>query len=151
MTGFAGLPLLGICAANLTSFAGLSWMTPAQFTALAHPIAARVIAVVGNTRWHPAEKQPGVEVWAYSQYRSPNTHLVVRTSSEPTLRKDQSAYQDVAVLVASARRRGCVFRLNGWPCWGSCGQSSGGRLPGRYERWGQTYSRARLPTWACAH
>lgn len=44
-----------------------------------------VIAVVGNTRWHPAEKQPGVEVyWAYSQYPSPNTHLVIRTSSDPT-------------------------------------------------------------------
>ncbi len=43
-----------------------------------------VIGVVGNTRWHPAEKQPGVEVyWAYAQYPSPNTNLVIRTTTDP--------------------------------------------------------------------
>jgi putative ABC transport system permease protein len=43
-----------------------------------------VIGVVGNTRWHPAENQSGVEVyWSYGQYPSPNTNLVIRTSADP--------------------------------------------------------------------
>jgi putative ABC transport system permease protein len=43
-----------------------------------------VIGVVGNTRWHPAERKPGVEVyWSYRQYPSPNTNLLVRTTVNP--------------------------------------------------------------------
>jgi putative ABC transport system permease protein len=43
-----------------------------------------VVGVVGNTRWHPAERKPGVEIyWSYRQYPSPNTHLFVRTTVAP--------------------------------------------------------------------
>jgi predicted permease len=43
-----------------------------------------VVGVVGNTRWHPAENQAGVEVyWSYGQYPTPNTNLIVRTSEDP--------------------------------------------------------------------
>jgi putative ABC transport system permease protein len=43
-----------------------------------------VVGVVGNTRWHPAENQSGVEVyWSYGQYPTPNNNLVIRTASDP--------------------------------------------------------------------
>jgi putative ABC transport system permease protein len=42
------------------------------------------VGVVGNTRWHPAENQSGVEVyWSYGQYPTPNNNLVIRTASDP--------------------------------------------------------------------
>jgi putative ABC transport system permease protein len=44
-----------------------------------------VVGVVGNTRWHPAENESGVEVyWSYGQYPSPNTNLIVRTDADST-------------------------------------------------------------------
>jgi putative ABC transport system permease protein len=57
-----------------------------------------VVGVVGNTRWHPAENQSGVEVyWSYGQYPSPNTNLVIRTDSDPAhmLESIRKVVQDV--------------------------------------------------------
>jgi putative ABC transport system permease protein len=57
-----------------------------------------VVGVVGNTRWHPAENQSGVEVyWSYGQYPSPNTNLVIRMSSDPApmLESIRKAVQEV--------------------------------------------------------
>ena len=43
-----------------------------------------VIGVVGNTRWHPAERSPGFETyWSYRQYPGPSMHFLVRTALEP--------------------------------------------------------------------
>lgn len=44
----------------------------------------RVIGVVGNTIWNPAERQPAIEIyWSYLQYPTSSTHLMVRTPGDP--------------------------------------------------------------------
>ena len=52
-----------------------------------------IIGVVGNVRWHPAEKDPGLEVyWSYRQYPQPEMHFLLHTdrgidSMAPQLRQ----------------------------------------------------------------
>lgn len=42
----------------------------------------KIVGVVGDTKWNPAERTAGAEVyWSYRQYPSPQTHILIRTRS----------------------------------------------------------------------
>jgi MacB-like periplasmic core domain len=43
-----------------------------------------VVGVVGNTKWQPAEREPGFDTyWSYRQYAGPNNHFLIRTAADP--------------------------------------------------------------------